>query len=64
MAEALIALLVTCLVVAVVASVILYCVNLLPVEPNFKQIIRMLVILIACLIIIFKALPLLGVHVA
>jgi ABC-type glucose/galactose transport system permease subunit len=63
MVEALIALLVVCVVVAVVASVILYCVALLPVEPQFQQIIRMLVILIAALIILFKALPLLGVHI-
>lgn len=64
MAEALIALLVTCLVVAIVASVILYCVAMLPLEAPFPQIIRMLIILIAVLIILFKALPLLGVHVA
>lgn len=61
MVAALISLLIVCLVVAVVASVILYCVALLPIEANFQQIIRILVILIAALIIIFKALPLLGV---
>jgi hypothetical protein len=61
MVEPLIALLVVCLVVAVVCAVLLYAVNLLPIEGNFKQIIHLLIILIAVLIIIFKALPLLGI---
>jgi len=62
MVEALIGLLVVCVVVAVTASVILYCVRLLPIEPNFQQIITALVVLIAVLIILFRALPILGVH--
>lgn len=63
MVEGLIALLIVCLVVAVVCAVILYAISLIPVEPNFYQIIRVLVIGIGALIIIFKALPLLGVHI-
>ena len=62
MVEALIGLLVVCVVVDVTASVILYCVRLLPIEPNFQQIITALVVLIAVLIILFRALPILGVH--
>ncbi len=63
MVPGLISLLIVCLVVAVVCAVLLYAVNLLPIEGNFKQIIHLLIILIAVLIIIFKALPLLGVAV-
>jgi hypothetical protein len=63
MVEGLIALLIVCLVVAVVAAVILYAVSLLPLEPPFHQVVRVLVIAICALIIIFKALPLLGVHI-
>lgn len=63
MVAALIALLVVILVVAVVVAVLLYCEALLPIEPPFHQIIRALIILIAALVIIFKALPLLGVAV-
>jgi ABC-type glucose/galactose transport system permease subunit len=63
MVNALIALLIVVLIVAVIASVLLYCVQLLPIEPSFQQIIRALIILIAALIIILKALPLLGVAV-
>ena len=61
MIEGLIGLLIVCIVIAVIAAVILYCINLLPIAGNFQQIIRVQVILIAALIIIAKALPLLGV---
>ena len=37
--------------------------DLLPIEPNFRQIIKVLVLLIAVLIILLRALPLLGVAV-
>jgi len=63
MIEGLIALLIVCLVVGVVAAVIIYCVQLIPLEPPFGQIIRVIVVAIAALIIILKALPLLGVAV-
>jgi hypothetical protein len=63
MVEGLIALLIVCIVVAVVAAVVLYAVTLLPLEPPFHQLIRTLVIAVAALIIIFKALPLLGVSI-
>ena len=59
MVEALVALLIVVLVVAVVCAVLLYCISLLPIEPNFVQILRALVILIGCVIIILKAVPLL-----
>jgi hypothetical protein len=63
MIEGLIALLIVCLVVAVIAAVILYCVSLIPIDPPFQQIVRILVVTIAALIIILKALPLLGVSI-
>jgi len=64
MISGLIGLLVVILVVGIVASVIPYCVHLLPIEANLKQIARVLVMLIAALIILYRALPLLGVGVA
>lgn len=60
MIEALIAFLIVVLVVAVVAAVLLYCIGLLPLEAPFQQIIRVVILLICALIIIVKALPLLG----
>ena len=61
MIEGLIGLLIVILVVAIVAAAILYGVELMPIDANFKQIIRLLVLLIAVLIILLRALPLLGV---
>lgn len=59
MVEALIAFLIVVLVVAVIGAVLLYCISLLPIEPNFVQILRALVLLICAVIIIIKAIPLL-----
>jgi hypothetical protein len=61
MIEALIALLIVALVVGIVAWVIIYLIDMLPIEGNFKQIARVLVMLVAVLVILSRALPLLGV---
>lgn len=63
MIQGLIALLIVILVVGIVAAIIIYLIDLLPIEGNFKQIARVLVLLIAVLIILLRALPLLGVAV-
>ncbi len=61
MIQGLIALLITILVVGIVAAVVIYLIDMLPIEGNFKQIARVLVLLIAVLIVLFRALPLLGI---
>lgn len=63
MVEGLVALLVVILVVAIVVAVVLWALAQIPIDPAFQQMIRVLLIAIAALIIIFKALPLLGVHI-
>jgi len=63
MVEALIALLIVVVVVGIVAGLIVWCIDMLPIEPNFKQIARVLVIVIAVLVILLRALPLLGVSI-
>lgn len=60
--SALISLLITILVVGIVAAVIVYCIDLLPIDGRFKQVARVLVLLIAVLVILVRALPLLGVY--
>jgi hypothetical protein len=57
MINALIALLILILVVGIVAWIIIYLIDLLPIEGNFKQIARVLVMLIAVLVILLRALP-------
>lgn len=59
MIEGLIALLIVILVVAIIGAVLLYAINLLPIEPNFIQILRAIVLMVCVLIIILRALPLL-----
>lgn len=61
MVSGLVALLIAILIVGIVAAVIVYCIDLLPIDPRFKQIARVIVLLIAVLIILMRALPLLGV---
>lgn len=61
MVSGLVALLIAILIVGIVAAVIVYCIDLLPIDPTFKQIARVIVLLIAVLIILMRALPLLGV---
>lgn len=63
MIEGLIALLVVLIVVGIVAAIIIYLIDMLPIDDNFKQIARVLVLLIAVLVILMRALPLLGVSV-
>lgn len=60
MLHALIGLLVVILVVGIVAAVVVYCIDLLPIAPPFKQVGRLLVLLIAVLVILLRALPLLA----
>lgn len=64
MISGLVALLIVILVVAIVAAVLTYCIDLLPINDQFKSICKILILLIAVLIIITKALPLLGVGLA
>lgn len=63
MIEALISLLVVVIVVGLVAAIVLYLVEMLPIDGRFKQIARVLVILIALLVVLMRALPLLGIAV-
>jgi hypothetical protein len=63
MINALIALLIVALVVGIVAYVVIYLIDLLPIETNAKQVCRVVVLLIAVLVILARALPLLGVAV-
>jgi preprotein translocase subunit SecE len=63
MIEALISLLIVVIVVGIVAALIIWLIDMLPVDGRFKQIARVLVMVIAVLIILLRALPLLGVSV-
>lgn len=63
MVSGLIALLITILVVGLVAWLLTVVIDMLPMDARFKQIARVLVFVIAVLVILFRALPLLGVHV-
>jgi len=49
------------LVVGIVAWILIYLVDLLPIEPAPKQVGRVLILLIAVLVILARALPMLGV---
>lgn len=62
MIEGLIAWLVVVVIVALIAGLILWALSQFPIAPPFGNIIRVCVIVIAVLIIVLKALPLL--HVA
>lgn len=61
MIDGLIALLIAILVVGIVAAIIIYLVDMLPIDAKFRQICKVLILLIAVLIILVRALPLLGV---
>ncbi len=63
MVEGLIALLITIVVVGIVAWLVIYCLDLLPMDARFKQIARAIVMVVAVLVILFRALPLLGISV-
>lgn len=62
MVEALVSLLILVVVVGIVAWIVLMLVDMLPIEPNFKQIARVLVLLICVLLILVRALPMLGIN--
>jgi hypothetical protein len=61
MINGLIALLIAVIIVGIVAWLITYIIDMLPIDGPFKQIAKVLVLLVAVLIILAKALPLLGV---
>ena len=63
MINGLIALLVVVIVVGIVAVLIKMLIDLLPIDDKFKQIAVILLMVIAILIILAKALPLLGVSI-
>lgn len=59
--------LITILVLSIVLGIVVWIINklidMLPMEGNFKQIAQGLVILVAVLVVLAKALPLLGIPV-
>ncbi len=59
----LIMLLVAVIVVGIVLYLLLMLIDMLPMDGGFKKIAKVLLILIAVLIVLSKALPLLGVNV-
>jgi hypothetical protein len=59
--EGLIGLIVLLIVVGIVCWIVLRLVDMLPMEGSFKQIAQALVILVAVLIVLYRALPLIGV---
>lgn len=63
MIAALVSLIVLIVVVGIVAYIILLLLDMLPIEGGFKQIARVLIMLVAVLIVLMKALPLLGVSI-
>lgn len=63
MINGLIALLIAVIVVGIIAWLITYIIDMLPIDGPFKQIARVLIMLVAVLIILMRALPMLGVHI-
>lgn len=63
MIDGLIGLLVAIIVVGIVAAIIIYLLDMLPIDARFKQIARVLVLLVAVLVILARALPMLGVSI-
>jgi hypothetical protein len=63
MISALVSLIVLIVVVGIVAYIVLLLLDMLPIEGGFKQIARVLIMLVAVLIVLMKALPLLGVSI-
>ena len=59
----LIGLLVVIIIVGIVAAIIIYLIDMIPIDVRFRQIAKVLVMLIAVLVILMRALPLLGVAV-
>ena len=63
MIESLIALLVVIIVVGIIAWLVIWLIDMLPIDPKFRQIARVLVMIIAVLVVLMRALPILGVSV-
>ncbi len=63
MIEGLIGLIVLLIVVGIVAWLVIWLIDTLPLPAPFGQIARVLVILVAVLIVLYRALPLLGVSI-
>ena len=57
--------LITIIILVIVLGIVVYLINMLidliPMDPRFKQIAKVLLILVAVLILILRALPLIGV---
>lgn len=63
MIDGLIALLILVIVLGIVLWLLIWCIDMLPIQEPFKQVARVLLILICVLVLLARALPLLGVHV-
>lgn len=63
MINSLIGLIVVIIVIGIVVYLLNMLIDMLPIEGNFKQIVKVLIILVAILIILAKALPLIGISV-
>lgn len=63
MVNALIELLIFAVLIGLVAALIVWLIDMLPIDGRFKQIARAIVGVIAVLVILLRALPLLGVAV-
>lgn len=61
MVESLIALIILVIVVGIVVFLINMLIDLIPMDGRFKQIAKVLIILVAVLITLMRALPLIGV---
>lgn len=61
MIESLIALIILIIVLGIVVFVINMLIDLIPMDGRFKQIAKVLLILVAVLILLMRALPLIGV---
>jgi hypothetical protein len=62
MIDSLIALLIVVIVIGIVFYLLSLLIDMMPIEGNFKQIAKVLLILICVLIVLAKALPMIGVH--
>lgn len=61
MIEALISLAILCVVVGIVAWICVWLIDSLPLPAPFGQVARVLIILVAVLIVLYRALPLLDI---
>jgi hypothetical protein len=63
MVESLIALIILIIVLGIVVFLVNMLIDLIPMDGRFKQIAKVLIILVAVLILLMRALPLIGVSV-